>query len=171
MDGRPHLLRFTLVLVLLALTAHAHPQPKLGANLTQDGVWTSGGAASGGSAPGELDLVGQLPGDAIGGREDDVLEAYVIGNWGGPPSRDVGDLQGTNNVETAAQFKLYELWYQFQLTPHWDLRTGLMDYNEEAYSLTSAQLFLNGSFGIGPELSQVTLPNFPVTAPGARLRW
>lgn len=142
---------------------------KLDALLVQDAVRVLAGAPERGTLGlGQLDLGLNL---SPGWQREDRLRLSLVANWGGAPSARVGDLQGSSNVETPAQFKPYELWYDWPLAERLSLRAGWQDWNATAYTLPAAQVFLNGSFGIGPELSQIPLPNFPSTAPGLRLHW
>ena len=91
------------------------------------------------------------------------------------PSKNVGDLQGTSNIETAVDdFKPYELWYQqLLLEDKVSILFGLHDLNSEFYNNDSASSFFNASFGVGRELSQtgVNGPSiFPITSTALRLR-
>ena len=74
---------------------------------------------------------------------------------GGQPSAFAGDAQGVSNLEAPAGWQLYEAWFQQNLL---DSRVsalvGRYDVNSEFYRLQSASLFVNSSFGVGPEFSQ-----------------
>src|SRR6185295_3453829 len=85
----------------------------------------------------------------------------------------VGDAQGVSNLEASGGWQLDEAWLQQNL---FDNRVsalvGRYDVNTEFYRLQSAALFLNSSFGVGPELSQSGRggPSLsPDTAVGLRL--
>ena len=85
----------------------------------------------------------------------------------------VGDAQGTSNLEAPGGWQLYEAWLQQNLL---DSRVsallGRYDLNSEFYRLQSATLFLNSSFGVGPEFSQSGRGGpsiFPDTSVGVRL--
>jgi porin len=102
---------------------------------------------------------------------------YVDGLWiqGGQPSNIVGDAQGVSNISAPSTIQVEEFWLQ----KNWadlplSLLVGLYDLNSEFYRLQSAGLFLNSSFGIGPEFSQsgVGGPSiFPNTSIGARFTY
>jgi porin len=101
--------------------------------------------------------------------------AYLDALWlqGGLPSSFIGDAQGVSSISAPNTVKLYEAWVQKNfLGNHASVLAGLYDLNSEFYRLQSAGLFLNSSFGIGPEFSQsgVEGPSiFPDTAVGMRV--
>lgn len=80
---------------------------------------------------------------------------YGLGNNGGDPSDNIGDAQSTCNIESPNTWKIYEAWYQQKL---FDGKLfyliGLYDLNSEFDVIENARLFLNSSFGIGPDFSQ-----------------
>jgi porin len=92
---------------------------------------------------------------------------------GGAPSRLVGDVQGTSNLEAPPGMRLEEAWLQQNLLSNqlsW--LVGRYDLSTEFYRLQSAGLFVNSSFGTGPDLSQsgVAGPSiYPNTAVGTRV--
>jgi porin len=74
---------------------------------------------------------------------------------GGQPSAFVGDAQGVSNIAAPPALELYEGWFQYNSAgSHISVLAGRYDLNSEFYRLMSASLFLNSSFGIGPEFSQ-----------------
>ena len=97
---------------------------------------------------------------------------YGLGIHGGHPSTFVGDAQGVSNIEAAAAWRLEEAWIQQNLFGNrFSVLFGRYDLNSEFYRLQSASLFLNSSFGIGPEFSQSDQEGpsiFPNTSVGAR---
>ena len=105
------------------------------------------------------------------------MTIYADGLWihGGQPSNIVGDAQGVSNISapTATQFE--ELWLQktFSGVPM-SVLVGLYDLNSEFYQVHSAGLFLNSSFGIGPEFSKSGAAGpsiFPNPSVGIRLAY
>lgn len=92
---------------------------------------------------------------------------------GGHPSSLSGDAQGISNIAGPSGWTLYEAWIQQNfLDDHVSLLAGLYDLNSEFYSLQSAGLFMNSSFGIGPAFSQTGVGGpsiFPRTSFGVRL--
>jgi porin len=85
----------------------------------------------------------------------------------------VGDAQGVSNLEAPGRGQLYEAWFQQNLLDNrFSALVGRYDLNSEFYRLQSAALFLNGSFGVGPEFSQSGRGGpsiFPNTSVGVRL--
>ena len=101
------------------------------------------------------------------------LFVFGLGTHGGAPSDQVGDVQGVNNLEARPGVRLEEIWLQQNLFENrLSLLAGRYDLNTEFYRLQSAALFVNSSFGLGPELAQsgVAGPSvFPNTAVGMRV--
>jgi porin len=101
------------------------------------------------------------------------LFVFALGTHGGAPSGLVGDVQGVSNLEAPAAVRLEEVWLQQNLLDNrlsW--LVGRYDLNTEFYRLQSGALFINSSFGIGPEFSHsgVAGPSiFPNTAVGTRV--
>jgi porin len=102
---------------------------------------------------------------------------YAGGVWihGGQPSRLAGDAQGVSNISAPAAAELEELWLQQNLAGFaFSALAGLFDPSREFYRLQSAGLFLNSSFGTGPEFSQTGSAGpgvFPNTSLGVRLAY
>ncbi len=115
-------------------------------------------------------LLGQLVG-WHGAR----IFVFALGTHGGAPSDLVGDVQGVSNLEAPppAAVRLEEAWLQQNLLDNrlsW--LVGRYDLNTEFYRVQSGALFINSSFGIGPEFSHsgVAGPSiFPNTAVGTRV--
>src|SRR5256886_7081220 len=107
------------------------------------------------------------------GRHGARLLVFALGTHGGAPSDLVGDVQGVSNLEAPAAARLEEAWLQQDLLDNrlsW--LVGRYDLNTEFYRLQSGALFINSSFGIGPEFahSGVAGPSiFPNTAVGTRV--
>lgn len=100
-----------------------------------------------------------------------TLFVYGLGNTGGNPSDYTGDLQGYSNIEAPNQWIVHEAWYQQEFGDGmFSILAGLHDMNSEFYVSDYGSLFLNGSFGIGPELSgNVPASLFPKAALGVRV--
>jgi porin len=161
----------------------------------------SGQAAGGNSGPRpvilNLSYTGELVGNAAGGERRGTtftgvaavqatlrlhrllgwsgarLFVFVLDSHGGAPSDLVGDVQGVSNLEAPPALRLEEGWLQQNLLGNrlsW--LVGRYDLGTEFYRLQSAALFINSSFGTGPELalSGVAGPSiFPSTAVGTRV--
>ena len=99
----------------------------------------------------------------------------VIGTHGSQPSGLVSDLQGVSNLQAPAMVWVEEVWVQQNLlADRFSWLVGRYDLNSEFYRVQSGGLFINSSFGIGPEVAQsgVGGPSlYPNTAVGMRLEF
>jgi porin len=96
---------------------------------------------------------------------------YLLGNTGEAPSELIGDLQINDNIEAPESFKVFEAWYEHSFSDNfWAALFGLHDYNGEFYVSEYGLSLIHSSFGIGPELSQISPSIFPTSALGFRLR-
>ena len=148
----------------------------LTAGLVYEGAFFSnldGGVRSGSGLSGDLNIHLRVDAGTLWGWPDTV--AYVDALWlhGNSPGNFVGDAQGVSSISAPDSTKLYEAWVQ-TATPgkRVSLLAGLYDINSEFYVLQSAGLFLNSSFGLGPEFSQSGTAGpstFPNTSIGLRL--
>jgi porin len=136
-------------------------------------VNASGGARAGGAYVGTLHLQLTVDAEQLFGWRGVTFFLNGLGTHGGHPSRLVGDAQGVSNLEAPGGGQLYEVWIQQNL---FDNRisalVGRYDVNTEFYRLQSASLFVNSSFGVGPEFSQSGRAGpsiFPDTSVGLRL--
>jgi porin len=133
---------------------------------------TSGGLRRGVTYLGNLNLQLTLDTQRLVGWPGATVFLYGLGIHGGHPSSFAGDAQGVSNIEAPAKWKLEEGWIQQNLFGNrFSVLIGRYDLNSEFYRLQSASLFLNSSFGIGPEFSQsgVEGPSiFPNTSVGVR---
>jgi len=83
----------------------------------------------------------------------------------------VGDVQTSSNIEAYRTVKLYEAWYEHKLiNDRVSILAGLHDFNSEFDVLEYASLFINSSFGISPDISQVGPSIFSTTSLGVRLK-
>lgn len=107
-------------------------------------------------------------------RDLGVLFVYALWNHGGSPSAFVGDVQATDNIEAPDSVRLFEAWWQHTLMDdRASLLVGLYDVNSEFYAIDSAEIFLNGSFGMGGELGNTGRSGpstFPVAGWGGRFK-
>jgi porin len=98
---------------------------------------------------------------------------YALRTHGGMPTEIVGDLQGTSNLQAPPALRIEELWLQQNLLGNrLSLLVGRYDLNSEFYRSQSGALFLNASFGIGPEIAQSGWngpSTYPHTAFGVRM--
>jgi len=137
----------------------------------------AGGARRGATLPGVAGVQAALPLAALVGRAGARIFVFALGTHGGAPSGFVGDGQGVSNLETPATVRLEEAWLQQNLFGNrlsW--LVGRYDLNAEFYRLQSGALFINSSFGIGPEFSHSGVAGagpsiFPNTAAATRLEF
>ncbi len=152
-------------------TSHA---ARLTATYDGDGMRdVSGGLRRGGAWTGELSLQLLVNGSRALGWRGTSFYAHVAGDHGTDPSELVGDAQGVSSLAPPTGWRLDELWAQQAFGGgSVSVLAGRYDVNSEFYRLETAGLFLNSSFGIGPEFSS-SGTNGPSTAPytavGARV--
>jgi porin len=132
-----------------------------------------GGVRSGGTYTSNLNLQLDVDAAALLGWPDTIVYFDALWLQGGLPSNFVGDAQGVSSISAPNSVKVYEAWIQKNFHGNQlSVLAGLYDLNSEFYRLQSAGLFLNSSFGIGPEFSQsgVEGPSiFPSTSVGLRV--
>lgn len=120
---------------------------------------------------GNVDLTLTVDTEKAGLWSGGTFFAYGLGNFGDTPTEIVGDIQATSNIEAPETFKLYELWYDHAFyDDKLAVLFGLHDYNSEFDVLEYGGSFINSSFGIGPDISQVGPSIFPTTSLAARVR-
>jgi porin len=135
----------------------------------------AGGARRGSTYVGNLYLELALDGQRLINAQG--LTAFIsgLGTHGGQPGAFAGDAQGVSDMSAPTDFRLYEAWVQQNsFDNRFSFLVGQYDLNTEFYRLTSSGLFLNSSFGIGPELghSGVAGPSiFPSTSVGFRAEY
>ena len=132
-----------------------------------------GGVRPGETYSGNLNLQLSIDGERLFGRSG--LTMFADGLWihGGQPSGLLGDAQGVSNLSAPSTITLYEAWLQYNVFDNrFSVLAGRYDLNAEFYHVQAAGLFLNSSFGIGPEFSGSGLEGpstFPDTSIGVRL--
>lgn len=136
---------------------------------------TSGGLAQKTEYLENGDIALSIDAEKLMGWSGASFSFYTLGDRGGSISEKVGDAQGVSNIESDDTWKLYEAWYQQNL---WGDRlsflVGLYDLNSEFDAIEYAGLFLNSSFGIGPDYSQSGQNGpsiFPTTSLSFRTRF
>jgi porin len=118
----------------------------------------------------DISLTGET--EKMGLWKSGKIFLYGLGNYGGNPTKIVGDTQVTSNIEAIDTFKLYEAWYEHEiLGGSLTVLAGLHDYNSEFYSLEYAGTLLNSSFGIGVDTAQVGPSIFSTTSLAVRVRY
>lgn len=102
-----------------------------------------------------------------------TLYLNVLGNNGHIPSPStiVGDAQGVSNIEAPDKWQIHEAWYEQAMGESFSVKLGHYDINSEFDAIDTAGLFLNGSHGIGPDISQTGPSLFPELFRGVRLAY
>ena len=150
------------------------PPVTLGASVVTDTVAdVAGGIKTGVRVLGKADMLVEVDGRVIG-LEDATLFLnlqYVAGD--GFSEELVGDTQIVSNIEASSALRPLEAWLQVPYKAGGATGTvtaGLIDLNGIFDVQDVGRLFLNSSFGIGPDFSQ-SGPNgpsiFPTTTLGA----
>jgi porin len=131
-----------------------------------------GGVQRGTTYEGNLHLQLSLNGERLFNWPGITANLTGLVIHGGQPSSFSGDAQGVSNIAAPPDTKLEEAWVQYNTAAsRFSVLAGRYDLNSEFYRLSSAGLFLNSSFGIGPEFAQSGLAGpsiFPNTAIGVR---
>ncbi len=113
-------------------------------------------------------------GKSIGLNNTNIFVQF-LGNSGGAPNDFVGTIQGISNIEAYSTWKLYQLFIEKRLfDDKFSVLTGLYDLNSEFDVDDNSGLFINPSFGIGPDFSQsgINGPSiFPTTSLAVRLKY
>jgi uncharacterized membrane protein len=127
------------------------------------------GATFGGAVAAQLTLLL----NRMAGWTGAQVFVFVLDTHGGAPTNLVGAVQAVSGIEAPPAVRLEEIWVQQNLFENrLSLLAGRYDVNTEFYRLQSTALFVQSSFGIGPEFAQsgVAGPStFPFTAVGARI--
>ena len=130
----------------------------------------SGGIDQKTTAVGDLDLL--LTVDMkklVPALKSGTLFVYGLGTYGDDPSKHVGDIQAVSNIAAPNTWKLFEAWYQQNLSERFSLLAGLYDVTSEFdVMMSSSELFVNSSFGTGAELA-ASGKNGPSTFPATSL--
>lgn len=176
----PRLLAASVLALFAPHAAHAQepfplpPGVDLDVALSADAMGlVRGGLDPGWELPWNVDLQLSVDGSAFG-WEGGRIFVYGLGNGGGDPTERVGDFQVVSNIAAPETWKVFEAWVEQRVAAgSVSALAGLYDLNSEFDVLGSAQLFLNSSFGIGPDFSQSCLTGpsiFPTTSLAFRLK-
>ena len=122
-------------------------QADLNANL-------AGGKKIRGGVLGALKLGLKFDGEKLFDWSDSRFTISLLGTHGDDPTEYVGDLQGTSNLEATNAVKLFDLWFQKGVHENDFLfRVGFFETETFFFDVPSSSLFLNSSFGLGPEFA------------------
>jgi porin len=154
------------------------PTKSVDASATYDGEAVSdlsGGAKRGSTCHGSLQGQAGFDFDRLFGWANTTGFLYGMLLHGGQPDDFVGGAQGVSSITGPRGARLDEAWLQRAFMDNrLSLLGGRYDLNAEFYRLHSAALFLNSSFGIGPEFSQSGPAGpsvFPSTSLAARVQY
>lgn len=81
-------------------------------------------------------------------------------------------VQPSSNIAASNGFLIDQAYFAVTPTEKSEFALGIFDFNQAFYATDAASLFLNGTFGVGAEMSSSTLsivPTFPTTSLGARV--
>lgn len=137
------------------------------------GFWTvAGGVRRGAVYLGTLNVELLVDGARLLGWPGVSANVDAVWIHGGQPDALAGDAQGVSNLSGPSAVRVEEAWLQVNLLANrFSILAGRYDLNTEFYRLQSAGLFVNSSFGVGPEFSQSGQAGpsiFPSTSIGAR---
>ncbi|MBN1444212.1 MAG: carbohydrate porin, partial [Planctomycetes bacterium] len=122
---------------------------------------------------GSADLILRTDLERLAGWKGGEVFLYGLGNHGGNPSENAGDLQAVSNIEAFDTWKLYEAWIEQEiLEERLSLLLGLYALDSEFDVIPAADILANSSFGTGAELGLSGINGasiFPTTSLGLRL--
>ncbi len=104
-----------------------------------------------------LDIKLSLDGEKIAGFGGTSGLLYILSNHGGKPAVQGDHTAGLDNIETAEggnTIKLYQAWIQQTfLDERLSVLAGLYDLNSEFYVTEASGIFIQPTYGIGPEMA------------------
>jgi porin len=102
------------------------------------------------------------------------LYIMAIGTHGRDPGEATGSITAPSNLAANNTFKVFEAWYEQTLfNDRIGILAGLYAVDSEFDAKGTADVFLNGAFGTGLDLSETGINGpsvFPVTSLGVRVR-
>jgi porin len=131
----------------------------------------SGGANRGARTLGRYDLSVDVDTTEANLWNDGHFRFHLFGIAGSSPSGMIGDTQTVSNMDAPQGSKLLEAYYEHAfLDNHVSVLAGLYLQDSEFEVLEYAGLFLNSSFGVSPELSQIGPSIYPAPSFGTRVK-
>ena len=129
----------------------------------------SGGVRRKTAVAGDVDLLLNLNGEKLLNWKDATLFLYGLGVYGDNPSKNIGEAQTVSSIAAPNEWRLFEAWYQQNLLQdRLSFLVGLYDVTSEFDVIrSSSEIFLNSSFGTGPEFASSGRngpSTFPVTS-------
>ena len=130
----------------------------------------SGGLKKGSAYLGTADISVMIDTEQAGWWQDGTWFVETLVNHGTNPSSFIGDTQTASNIADGNRTRLQQFWYQHQVNDNVSVLFGLHDLNSEFYVSEYGSLFLNSSFGIGPDITaNVPTSLWPEAGYAARL--
>jgi porin len=112
--------------------------------------------------------------DKLAGLSGGSVYIMALGTHGKDPGEATGSITAPSNLAANDTFKVFEAWYeQTLLNERIGVLAGLYAVDSEFDAKGTADVFLNGAFGTGLDLSETGLNGpsiFPVTSLGVRIR-
>jgi len=117
-------------------------------------VWNmQGGLNKGALYHGTGDLTLNVDTEQLGWWQGGFWFIEGLINHGRDPSNFIGDIQTASNIADKNRTRLQQFWYEQLIGHYLSVLVGLHDLNSEFYVSEYGTLFLNSSFGIGPDMS------------------
>ena len=122
---------------------------------------------------GNVDLIFELDTQKAGLWNNGTFFSYFLGSFSSNNgmSHYAGDFQVSSNIEADEGTRLYQFWYEHSFSNQLSVLVGLHDYNSEFNTLEFASLFMNSSFGIQADISQLGPSIFPSASLAARVKF
>jgi porin len=161
-----------------SMAAEGQPDLTLAVRETLD-VWrnVSGGLSVGWTQLNKLQLSATWTANALD-DPDLRIHVQVFRTNGERLTSRTGDLQTVSNIEALSTDRLFEAWAEQRFGEAGkgglEVRAGLIDLNSDFDSIDPADLFVDSSHGIAPDLSKSGRNGpsiFPVSAAAVRLTW
>ncbi len=114
---------------------------------------TSGGVLQDSLMHDTADLAITLDTEAAHMWDGGTFFMELLYNHGDDPSAFIGDTQTASNIADGKRSRLQQLWFDQAIGDNVSFLIGLHDLNSEFDASEYGALFLNSSFGIGPEIS------------------
>ena len=142
--------------------------------LTTDLLYnTRGGISERGTMLGNVDVTFELDTAKAGWWENGTFYLHFLGTFdsGRPMTSIVGDVQATSSIEAGDAVIVYQGWYEHRFSgDRFSLLAGLHEFNNDFDVVEYGALFVNGSFGMSPDISQTGPSIFPTTSLGIRAK-
>ncbi|QPJ61325.1 MAG: carbohydrate porin [Candidatus Nitronauta litoralis] len=124
---------------------------------------------------GLVDLDFHIDLDRAVGLDDTRILVAFVGTHGTNPSANLGTAQTVSSLEAGDTFQFFQAWIEtFLFHEHVSLKAGIYSIDTEFDFKESANLFINGAFGTGLDLSETGVAGpaiFPNATLGVRMAY